>query len=163
MGVQRDVEDRSLPPPVAETGRRSVGNRKERWYIATMRVSRAPKATITILIHFDRTFLLIPTGCALRWAQKDEGEIQIARGTRIVATSVAPCDSRRSVCLLRPLGAADSGPLHPSGLPYPLLKRLGGISTLTHLSFAFKYNRATESQLYFCALRTGLYKVSSAC
>ena len=103
---QESERDRSLPPPVAETGRRSVGNRKERWYIATMRVSRAPKATITILIHFDRTFLLIPTGCALRWAQKDEGEIQVF-------------------------------PLHPSGLPYPLLKRLGGISTLTHLSFAF--------------------------
>ena len=30
MGVQRDVEDRSLPRPVGETGRRSVGNRKER-------------------------------------------------------------------------------------------------------------------------------------
>ena len=32
--------DRSLPPPVADTGMRSVGNRKERWYIATMRVPR---------------------------------------------------------------------------------------------------------------------------
>jgi len=32
--------DRSLPPPVAETGRRSVGNRKEQWDIATMRVPR---------------------------------------------------------------------------------------------------------------------------
>ena len=72
---QESEWDRSLPPPVAETGRRSVGNRKERWYIATMRVSRAPKATITILIHFDRTLLLIPAGCALRWAQKDEGGI----------------------------------------------------------------------------------------
>ena len=40
MGVQRDVEDRSLPRPVGETGRRSVGNRKERLYIATMRVPR---------------------------------------------------------------------------------------------------------------------------
>ena len=30
MGVQKDVEDRSLPRPVGETGRRSVGNRKER-------------------------------------------------------------------------------------------------------------------------------------
>ena len=40
---------------------------------ATMRVPRAPKATITILIHFDRMFSLISTGCALRWAQKDEG------------------------------------------------------------------------------------------
>ena len=40
MGVQRDVEDRSLPRPVGETGRRNVGNRKERWNIATMRVPR---------------------------------------------------------------------------------------------------------------------------
>ena len=32
--------DRSLPPPVADAGRRSVGNRKERWNIATMRVPR---------------------------------------------------------------------------------------------------------------------------
>ena len=78
-----------------------------------------PEATIEIPVYFDRISVWIPTGCALRWAQKDEGEIQVARGTRIVATSVAPCDSRRSVCLLRPLGAADSGPLHPSGLPYP--------------------------------------------
>ena len=39
-------------------------------------IGEEPKATITILIHFDRTLLLIPTGCALRWAQKDEGEIQ---------------------------------------------------------------------------------------
>ena len=65
-----------------------------------------PEATIEILIHSNRTFLLIPTGCALRWAQKDEGEIQIF-------------------------------PLHPSGLPYPLLKRLGGISVLKNLRFAF--------------------------
>ena len=36
-------------------------------------IGAEPKATITILINFDRTFLLIPTGCALRWAQKDEG------------------------------------------------------------------------------------------
>ena len=95
-----------------------------------------PEATIEILIYSNRALLLIQTGCALRWAQKDEGEIQIARGTRIVATSVAPCDSRHSVCLLRPLGAADSGPLHPSGFPYPLLKRLGGISVLKNLRFA---------------------------
>ena len=40
MGVQRDVEDRSLPRPVGETGRRSVGNRKERQNAATVRVSR---------------------------------------------------------------------------------------------------------------------------
>ncbi len=30
MGVQRDVEDWSLPRPVGEAGRRNVGNRKER-------------------------------------------------------------------------------------------------------------------------------------
>ena len=28
--LSRGLRDRSLPPPVAETGRRSVGNRKER-------------------------------------------------------------------------------------------------------------------------------------
>ena len=32
--------DRSLPPPVADEGRRSVGNRKERRHVATMRVPR---------------------------------------------------------------------------------------------------------------------------
>ena len=32
--------DRSLPPPVADEGRRSVGNRKERQNAATMRVPR---------------------------------------------------------------------------------------------------------------------------
>ena len=31
-----------------------------------------PEATIEIPVHFDRTLLLIPAGCALRWAQKDE-------------------------------------------------------------------------------------------
>ena len=31
---------RSLPPPVADSGRRSVGNRKERQHVATMRVPR---------------------------------------------------------------------------------------------------------------------------
>ena len=36
-------------------------------------IGAEPKATITILINFDRTFILIPTGCALRCAQKDEG------------------------------------------------------------------------------------------
>ena len=41
MGVQRDVGvDWSLPRPVGNTGRRNVGNRKERWNIATMRVPR---------------------------------------------------------------------------------------------------------------------------
>ena len=35
--------DRSLPPPVADEGRRSVGNRKERPKGATMRVSRVPR------------------------------------------------------------------------------------------------------------------------
>ena len=69
-------------------------------------IGAEPKATITILIYFNRTLLLIPTGCALRWAQKDEGEIQIF-------------------------------PLHPSGLPYPLLKRLGGISALKNLRFIY--------------------------
>ena len=51
-------------------------------------IGAEPKATITILIHFDRTLLWIPTGCALRWAQKDEVEIQVARGTRIVAQAL---------------------------------------------------------------------------
>ena len=36
--------DRSLPPPVAETGRRSVGNRKERPRDATVRVPRRKRA-----------------------------------------------------------------------------------------------------------------------
>ena len=37
-------------------------------------------------MHFDRTLLWIPTGCALRWAQKDEGRILgWPQGTRIVA------------------------------------------------------------------------------
>ena len=31
---------RSLPPPVADSGRRSVGNRKEQQHAATMRVPR---------------------------------------------------------------------------------------------------------------------------
>ena len=34
---------------------------------------RSRQATITILIYFDRILPLIQTGCALRWAQKDEG------------------------------------------------------------------------------------------
>ena len=37
---ERRPWDRSLPPPVAEAGRRSVGNRKERQYAASMRVPR---------------------------------------------------------------------------------------------------------------------------
>ena len=114
-----------------------AGGRKSQGALARLCEFSLPEATIEIPVHFDRTLLWIPTGSALRWAQKDEGEIQVARGTRIVATSVAPCDSRRSVCLLRPLGAADSGPLHPSGLPYPLLKRLRGISVLKNLRLAF--------------------------
>ncbi|MCI6374910.1 MAG: hypothetical protein MR821_06410, partial [Clostridiales bacterium] len=36
--------DRSLPPPVADAGRRSVGNRKERARLATMRVPRTETA-----------------------------------------------------------------------------------------------------------------------
>ena len=44
--------DRSLPRPVGETGRRSVGNRKER--LRDYASSPDDKATITILIHFDR-------------------------------------------------------------------------------------------------------------
>ena len=36
---------------------------------------RSRQATITILIHFDRISVWIPAGCALRWAQKDEGGI----------------------------------------------------------------------------------------
>ena len=38
-------------------------------------IGAEPKATITILICFDRISVWIPTGCALRWAQKDEGGI----------------------------------------------------------------------------------------
>ena len=38
--IPKRVWDRSLPPPVAEAGRRSVGNRKERQYAASMRVPR---------------------------------------------------------------------------------------------------------------------------
>ena len=38
------------------------------------RIGAEPKATITILMHFDRTLLWIPTGCALRWAQRDWGD-----------------------------------------------------------------------------------------
>ena len=37
---ERRTQDQSLLPPVAETGRRSIGNRKERQNDATMRVSR---------------------------------------------------------------------------------------------------------------------------
>ena len=65
---QDSERDRSLPRPVGETGRRSVGNRKERQYAATMRVSRAPKATITILLYFlsvifiERNRLRAPLG-----------------------------------------------------------------------------------------------------
>ena len=51
---QESERDRSLPRPVGEAGRRSVGNRKEQPLAATMRVPRGPKATITILIYFDR-------------------------------------------------------------------------------------------------------------
>ena len=68
--------DRSLPPPVAETGRRSVGNRKEQQYAATMRFPGCegrksqgaparlcelpmPKATIEIPIQTQRVSALI--------------------------------------------------------------------------------------------------------
>ena len=40
----RALWDRSLPPPVAETGRQSVGNRRERPGDATMRVPRRKRA-----------------------------------------------------------------------------------------------------------------------
>ena len=36
---------------------------------------------------------------------------------------------------MRPLDALGSGALHPSGLPYPFLKRRGGIRALEHLRF----------------------------
>ena len=37
---ERRTQDQSLSPPVAETGRRSIGNRKKRQNAATMRISR---------------------------------------------------------------------------------------------------------------------------
>ena len=37
------------------------------------RIGAEPKATITILIYFDRIFARIPSGYALRWGQRDEG------------------------------------------------------------------------------------------
>ena len=40
----RALWDRSLPPPVADEGRRSVGNHKERLKAATMCVPRRMKA-----------------------------------------------------------------------------------------------------------------------
>ena len=92
-------------------------------------IGEEPKATITILIHFDRTLLLIPTGSALRWAQKDEGGI---------------------------LG------FPPTSLwtPIPPPKRLGGMRQGTADKLRLRHTRATESQLCFCALKTGLYKVA---
>ena len=44
------ARDRSLPRPVGDTGRRSIGNRKERHLAVTMRVPR--KAASRFLYHF---------------------------------------------------------------------------------------------------------------
>ena len=90
--------------------------RKSQGALARLCEFSMPETTIEIPVYFDRISVWIPTGCALRWAQKDEGEIQIF-------------------------------PLQPSGLPYPLLKRLGGISTLTQLSFAFS-TTVRRSRIY---------------
>ena len=49
MKSLRRVWDRSLPPPVAEAGRRSVGNRKEQQNAATMRVPRVGSPTSSYL------------------------------------------------------------------------------------------------------------------
>jgi len=85
MKSLKQVWDRSSPPPVADAGERSVGNRKERLrdYASSpdrqpnatharsakeTRIREKPKAPILILIHSNRVFACIPTGCALRWA-----------------------------------------------------------------------------------------------
>ena len=49
--------------------------RKSQGALARLCEFSMPEATIEIPVHFDRPLLLIPTGCALRWAQKDEGGI----------------------------------------------------------------------------------------
>ncbi len=42
------------------------------------RVGEEPKATITTPLYFNRISVQGATGYALRWAQKDEGEIRIS-------------------------------------------------------------------------------------
>jgi len=71
MEFLRRVWDRSSPPPVADAGERSVGNRKERLrdYASSpdrqsnvtyarsakeTRIREKPKEPILILIHFER-------------------------------------------------------------------------------------------------------------
>ena len=58
---------KSLKQVWAAAQRNPIAKRKE------TRISAEPKATIEILIHLDRISILIPTGYALRWAQRDEG------------------------------------------------------------------------------------------
>ena len=63
------------PKPAAPSGRNRQAKRRESQG-ALARLCEFPGrqwATITILIYSDRIFTLIPTGYALRWAQKDEG------------------------------------------------------------------------------------------
>ena len=63
------------------------------------KIGAEPKATITILIHSDRTLLWIPTGCALRWAQRD-WKIRISPGnshSRDVSSLLAIPDAPISV------------------------------------------------------------------
>ena len=96
--------DQSLPPPVAETGRRSVGNRKERQNVATMRVPRMTRRLLR-LRHTSKEYLhkhQLVTRCAgprrtgedfdslpfalldLPYPSPDDHGLTI-RGTRIVA------------------------------------------------------------------------------
>ena len=53
--IPERVWDRSLPRPVGETGRRSVGNRKEQQNAATMRVPRIGSPTYPISEKLNRT------------------------------------------------------------------------------------------------------------
>ena len=71
------------------------------------KIGEEPKATITILMHFDRTLLWIPSGCALRWAQRDWG----GTGNR----GYAPI----FIGLFRPLDASAENPPKPLWTPLP--------------------------------------------
>ena len=55
-----------------------AGGRKSQGALARLCEFSLPKATIEIPVRLERISVCIPAGCALRWAQKDEGEIQLS-------------------------------------------------------------------------------------
>ena len=100
--AERALWDRSPPPPVADEGGRSVGNRKERQRGATMRVPRVETARRSVGNCKERhrrdyavprgdeggrsvgNLKERPKGATMRFPGDDPGEVDVARQAGIV-------------------------------------------------------------------------------